>query len=59
MGTEKSMNGLFVATELAPSVPLMPLLKRLIGYGLLKEIQKELNLGNVEEGDLVNISGKD
>ncbi|MFE4242202.1 hypothetical protein [Peribacillus butanolivorans] len=34
MGTEKAMNGLFVATELAPSVTLMPLLKRLIGgYG--------------------------
>lgn len=34
--------------------------KRLIGYGgLLKKIHKELNLGNAEDGDLVNISEKD
>lgn len=34
--------------------------KRLIGYGgLLKEIHKELNLGDVEDGDLVNISEND
>lgn len=34
--------------------------KRLIGYGgLLKEIHKELNLGDAEDGDLVNISGED
>lgn len=34
--------------------------KRLIGYGgLLKEIHKELNLGDAENGDLVNISEED
>jgi len=34
--------------------------KRLIGYGgLLKEIHKELNLGDTEDGDLVNISEND
>lgn len=34
--------------------------KRLIGYGgLLKEIHKELNLGDAEDGDLVNISQDD
>jgi plasmid rolling circle replication initiator protein Rep len=34
--------------------------KRLIGYGgLLKEIHKELNLGDAEDGDLVNISEED
>ncbi|ONG67271.1 replication protein, partial [Bacillus cereus] len=34
--------------------------KRLIGYGgLLKEIHKELNLGDAEDGDLVNISEND
>lgn len=34
--------------------------KRLIGYGgLLKEIHKELNLGDAEEGDLVDISEND
>ncbi len=34
--------------------------KRLIGYGgLLKEIHKELNLGDAEDGDLVKISEDD
>lgn len=34
--------------------------KRLIGYGgLLKEIHKELNLGDAENGDLVNVTGED
>jgi plasmid rolling circle replication initiator protein Rep len=34
--------------------------KRLIGYGgILKEIHKELNLGDAEDGDLVNISEND
>ena len=34
--------------------------KRLIGYGgLLKEIHKELNLGDAEDGDLINISEED
>lgn len=34
--------------------------KRLVGYGgLLKEIHKELNLGDGENGDLVNISEED
>lgn len=34
--------------------------KRLIGYGgLLKEIHKELNLSDAEDGDLVNISEDD
>lgn len=34
--------------------------KRLIGYGgLLKEIHKELNLGDAEDGDLINISEDD
>lgn len=34
--------------------------KRLIGYGgLLKEIHKELNLSDAEEGDLINISEDD
>lgn len=34
--------------------------KRLIGYGgLLKEIHKELNLGDAEDGDLVHISEDD
>ncbi|BAB07683.1 protein rep [Halalkalibacterium halodurans] len=31
-------------------------IKRMIGYGgLLKEIHQKLNLGNAEDGDLVNI----
>ncbi|KZM56330.1 hypothetical protein A3Q35_08595 [Aeribacillus pallidus] len=34
--------------------------KRLIGYGgLLKQIHKELNLGDAEDGDLVYISEND
>jgi plasmid rolling circle replication initiator protein Rep len=34
--------------------------KRLIGYGgLLKEIHKELNLGDAEDGDLVHVSEND
>lgn len=34
--------------------------KRLIGYGgLLKQIHKELNLGDAENGDLVNVTGED
>lgn len=34
--------------------------KRLIGYGgLLKDIHKELNLGDAENGDLVNVTGDD
>jgi len=34
--------------------------KRLIGYGgILKEIHKELNLGDAEEGDLINIAEDD
>ena len=34
--------------------------KRLIGYGgLLKEIHKELNLDDPEDGDLINVSEED
>src|SRR5690606_28413415 len=34
--------------------------KRLIGYGgLLKQIHKELHLGDAEDGDLINISEDD
>lgn len=34
--------------------------KRLISYGgLLKEVHKELNLDNVEDGDLVHVDGED
>jgi plasmid rolling circle replication initiator protein Rep len=34
--------------------------RRLIGYGgILKEIHKELNLGDAEDGDLVKIEEED